>query len=225
MKTIVPSFIVLLCIYSCLAQNGTSLTPVQSCKLSLRDSPGLQGYKLGMDISEVNTSQIAGRAGDINETYIKTVNNDSTSYLTFEFKKLKTITVLYKSLKFESLDPFVSYLNKTFNFPDMWIKQTPQQIEIEYKLAVYEEQLATVIALRNLMFQIHGRNCRQAKRMEREIPKIVRAEAKLLEKRQIGSRLYCDGFLVSAFIDNSIEKGVPAVHLFLPKKANRSVAK
>lgn len=77
--------------------------------------------------------------------------------------------------------------------------------------------MATVVELRNLMFQIHGRNYRQAKRMEREIPKLLKAESRLQQQRQIGSRLNCDRFSLSAFIDNSIDKAVPALHLFLPE--------
>jgi len=145
-KTVLQFFIVLLCIYSCLSQSGSAVSPVDACRLRFTDSPAMQGYKLGMDLSEVDPNQIAGKAGDNNETYIKTVNSNSTCYLTFENKKLKTVTVLYKLLKFDSVDAFVSYINKTFDLPDTWLRQTPKQIEIENQMLDLEQQLATVVA-------------------------------------------------------------------------------
>lgn len=220
LKTIFRSSIVLLSIFSCLAQHDLSQTTNQLCNLTLRDSPAPAGYRLSMNIADVDQNKISRKAARYNENYIKAEFDDSTYYLTFENEKLRLITVQYKSLRFANLDAFVSYLNESMHLPDLWQKQTPEQIEIEKQMPELDEQLATLTALRALMLQIHGRNCGHAKRLDKEIPKMLAKIVGLEEKRQIGSRLSCKGFSIIAFIDNSIEQGVPSIHLFLPEKGN-----
>ena len=217
-KTIFQFLIVLLSIYSCSAQN--SRTPGSPCDLTLKDSPVLEGYSLGMDITGLDPKAISRKAEYSREDYIKAETTDSTYYLTFENKKLRMITVLYRSLKFNDLEAFVAHLNKKLNLPNAWEKQTDEQIEIEKEVPELEQKLTTMVALRDMMLQIHGKNCREAKKIGREIPALVRTRALLDEKRQIGSRLECNGFSIISFIDNSIEKGVPAIHLYIPVKEN-----
>lgn len=218
MKAVLQLMIILSGVLSCPAQ-GNPL-PNQPCRLSLRDLPALEAYKLGMDIVDVDLSKIISRNARYNEDYIKTKSGDSTYYLTFENKKLRLITVQYRSLKVENLDAFTAYLNKSLNLPDSWKKQTPEQIEIEKHIPDFDQQLKTLMALRAIMLQLHGWKCGHAKRIEKEIPKLLTTVEKLEEKRQIGSRLSCNGFSIIAFLDNSIEPAVPSLHLFLPEKGN-----
>ena len=215
-KTIFLSTVLLLLgAFSCFAQIGPVQGAVsQPCRLTPNDSPALHGYKLGMDVSNVKPADIAKRAEYQGEELIKAEYDDSTFYLTFENKKLVIITALFKELKFDNVDAFQEYLDKKLSSPGVWRKQTPEQIEIEKQMPKLEQELATLVALRGLMLQLHGKKCREAKKIEKEIPRILRTKVVLAEKRQIGSRLSCNGFSIVAFIDNSIEKGVPAIHLF-----------
>lgn len=100
-KTIPQFLIVLLGVYSCSAQN--TLAPVPPCALTLKDIPVLEGFSLSMEISAVDSKSVIRKAEYSGEDFIKTEAPDSTYYLTFENKKLKLITVLYKSLKFDNL--------------------------------------------------------------------------------------------------------------------------
>ena len=220
MKAMLKQIFVLLGIVSCIADGGFSQTTLRPCKLTVNDSPVLRGYRLGMNLAEIDRSNIVETATYHEENSVKVQYDDSTYYLTFENSKLRLMSVFYKSLHFNDLQAFVTHLDTELNLPDSWTKQTPEQIDIEKTLPDIEEQFATALALRGLMLQIHGKKCRHARRMERAIPKMIAARAELETKRQIGWKLSCQGFSVIAFIDNSIEKGIPSLHLFLPETSD-----
>ncbi|KXJ98017.1 MAG: hypothetical protein UZ17_ACD001002907 [Acidobacteria bacterium OLB17] len=220
MKIVLLATVVLLSIFSSEAQHISSGTLVQPCGVALKDAPALRGYRLGMNIGDVRGDFITRRASRSTEDYLKAEFDDSTYYLTFENKKLKVIAIFFKTLRFENLDLFVAHLNKMLNLPGAWKKQSSEQIEIERRIPELEKELLTLAALRELMLQLHGTNCREAKKLGKEIPKLILARAKLEEKRQIGQRLACDGFSVIAFIDSSIEKNVPAITLFTSDPEN-----
>lgn len=219
-KAIFQSSIVLLSIFSCLAQENSAQAAGGPCNLILPDSPSPVGYRLGMDIADIDPSTISRKAERYNEDYIKSDQGDSTYFLTFENKKLRLITVIYRSLRFANLDAFVTYLNESVNLPDSWKKQTPEQIDVEKQMRELDQQLVTLTALRALMLQFHGRNCGHARRIDKEMPKMLAKIVRLEEKRQIGSPLSCNGFSIIAFIDNSIGQGISSIHLFLSEKVS-----
>lgn len=214
MKIVLLVTIVLLSIFSFEAQDKSSGTLVQRCGVALKDAPAPRGYRLGMNIGDVKEDFITKRASRSTGDYLKAEFDDATYYLTFENEELKEIAIFFKTLRFENLELFVAHLNKMLNLPGTWKKQSSEQIEMEGRIRELENELLTLAALRELMLQLHGRNCREAKKIAKEIPKIILAMAKLEEKRQIGSILACDGFSILAFIDNSIEKDVPAIIFF-----------
>jgi len=225
MKIILGLGIILLSIFSCFGLENKARSFLSPCELSLRESPTLQNYKLGMEVTQINQNSIVQKAENNYETLLKTDSQDTTFYLDFflisETKQLSLITALYKSVKFKNLDEFTVYLNKTLNLPDSWKKQTPEQIQIEKTVHQIDQKIAVLFAKRDDFYQRHGKNCREAKKIEeKEIPKFQMMKASFESKRQIGSRLDCKGFSIIAYLDNSFEQNIPAIHLFLAFKPN-----
>lgn len=223
MKIILGLLLIFLSMFSCFGLNHKSQPTLLPCELTIKESPVLQNYKLGMEVTQVNQNNIIQKAENNYETLLKTDSQDTTFYLDFflisETKQLSLITALYKSIKFKNLDDFTVYLNKTLNLPNSWKKQTPEQIQIEKTVHQIDQKIAVLFAKRDDFYQRHGKNCREAKKIEeKEIPKFQMIKASFENKRQIGSRLDCQGFSIIAYIDNSIEQNTPAIHLFLSFK-------
>lgn len=214
---------IFLCMFSCFASDKNAGQLPSSCELTINESPILQNYKLGMDVAQIGQNNIIQKAENNYETLLKSDFQDSTYFLDFflisEKKQLSLITALYKSQKFKDLEDFTDYLNKTLNLPDSWKKQTPEQIQIEKLVHQIELKIAVLFAKRDDFYQRHGKNCREAKEIEeKEIPKYQTIKASYESKRQIGSRLDCNGFSIIAYLDNSVEQNIPAIHLFLSFK-------
>lgn len=227
MKIILGLVFILLGIFSCFGFENKSRPTLSQCELTLKESPVLQNYKLGMEVTQVNQNNIIQKAENNYETLLKTDSQDTIFYLDFflisETKQLSLITALYKSVKFKNLDDFTVYLNKTLNLPNSWRKQTPEQIQIEKTVHQIDQKIAVLFAKRDDFYQRHGKNCREAKKIEeKEIPKFQMMKASFESKRQIGSRLDCQGFSIIAYLDNSIEQNTPAIHLFLSFKPDYS---
>lgn len=223
MKIILGSLLILLNIFSCLASDYKARQILPLCELTLKESPVLQNYKLGMDVTEAGQNNIIQKAENNYETLLKADFQGTTYFLDFyligENKQLSLITALYKSIKFKDLDDFTNYLNKNLNLPDSWKKQTPEQIQIEKLVHQIDQKIAVLFAKRDDFYERHGKNCREAKKIEeKEIPKFQMIKSSYESKRQIGSRLDCNGFSIIAYLDNSIEQNIPAIHLFLSFK-------
>jgi hypothetical protein len=224
MKMILGLLFIFLSMSSCFASDNKSRKMLLPCELDINESPVLQDFRLGMEINRVGQNNIIQKSENNYETLFKVDFPDSTYFLDFylvsEKKQLSLITALYKSLKFNNLDEFTAYLNKTLNLPDSWKKQTPEQIQIEKLVHQLDQKIAVLFARRDDFYQRHGKNCREAKEIEeKEIPKYQTIKASFEGKRQIGSRLDCNGFSIIAYIDNSIEQNIPAIHLFLSFKS------
>ena len=89
MKIILGLILILLSIFSCFGLNKKARLTLLSCELTLNESPVLQNYKLGMDVTQVGQNNMIQKAENNYETLLKTDSQNTTFYLDF-FYSLKS---------------------------------------------------------------------------------------------------------------------------------------